>query len=337
MTVDEAPEVRRRSKKWWILGVIILLLVPLAAFGWSAWITHSYVQDFERWEKNEKPQLASNASLMPITAMDYPGEVVKEDLQAQEAGCKEVGETRKTLNRAATALPEIADWPLLPLMNPDYKHALDNDERRHRQAETYRAEADKVLAAMQRDCAFDTKYLAAIQRYNDLIDDADKLLDPKGPTGGGAYICEYKEGCIPVDPSRLMRYSRLMNKAHHHERSEVLSLYQSESCERTSYANACETIADAYRAYLKVDRAYIRLIVLGSYSETNAAVERSDRAWKKFERRAEKILESQHPGLGSVSTFTYDPTSADAFFAGVAEPKIVDLLDMKATVISEKF
>ena len=334
MTVDEAPEVARRSKKWWILGVIIVLLVPLAAFGWSAWITHSYVSDFERWEKNEKPKLMSNASLMPLTAVDYPGEVYTEDLQAQEEGCARLGETRKALKGAATALPDVADWPLLPLMNPDYKRALDSNDRRHRLVKTYRAEADKVLASMQPDCAFDGKWMAAIKRYNDLIDDADKLLDPKGPHSDGT-ICEEKEGCLPSDPSRLLKYSRLKNKAHSHERSEMLSLYQAASCERTSYATACAKIADAYRDYLKADKAYNRLIIPGSYDQINAAVDRSDRAWKKFERRTAKILESQHPGLSSISDFTDYPSDADAFFAGVAELKVRDLLLRKDTVNDE--
>jgi hypothetical protein len=316
--------------------MIMVLLVPLAAaFGWSAWITHSYVQDFERWEDGDKQELMSNTSFVPIEAVDYPGEVDKEMLQAQEKGCTNVGVTRKALKRAATSLPEIDDWPLLPLLNPDYKRALDDDERRHRLVSTYRAEADKVLASMQRDCAFDTKWMAGIQQFNDAIDDADKLLDPKGPSGGGAFVCEHKEGCIPSDPTKLTSFSRLRSKAHGIERSEVMSLYQAASCERTSFAEACSLIADAYKAYLDVDREYIRLIVLGGYSETNAAVDRSDRAWAKFERRSAKILGSQHPGLDGITKFTDDPTSADAFFAGIAELKIRKLLDKKATVSNE--
>jgi hypothetical protein len=266
--------------------------------------------------------------------MDYPGEPNTDDRQAQEAGCAAIGPTRKKRDATAEALPDIAGWPLLPRLNPAYGRALNRDERRHRLVGSYRAEADKVLAAMQRDCTFDTKYLAAIQRYNDLIDDADKLLDPKGPQGGG-WVCDFKEGCIPLDSKREKSYERLMTKATRHEESQLLSLYQAASCEHTSYGAACAKIADEYEATLKVDQDYNRLIVPGSYNEINAAVERADKAWKRFERQSAKILESQHPELRSISNFTDYPTDADAFFAGLAQLKIRDLLSKRATVNDE--
>jgi len=331
MTDEQAPPPERRSKRAWVASLLVLLVVALVAVGWSAWITHSYERDFDRWVKDEKSQLMSTASFTPILAMDYPGEPNTDDRQAQEAGCAELGPAREKRKVAAAALPDIADWPLLPRLNPAYGRALDRDERRHRLVGSYRAEADKVLAAMQRDCAFDTKYLAAIQQYNDLIADADKLLDPKGPQGGG-YVCDFKEGCIPLDAQKEKSYERLMTKATRHEKSKLLSLYQAESCEHTSYGAACAKIADEYEAALKVDQAYNRLIVPGSYSEINAAVERSDKAWKRFDRQSAKILESQHPELRSVSNFTDYPSDADAFFAGLAQLKIRELLSRRATV-----
>ncbi|HYI44070.1 MAG TPA: hypothetical protein VE174_01225 [Actinomycetota bacterium] len=311
-----------------------MFVVALSAFGWSVSSTHSYERDFERWEKQSKPQLMTTAPFSPITAMDYPGEVHTEDRQAQEAGCTEIGPTRKKLEKAAAALPDIAGWPPLLRLNPSYSRAQDRDERRHRLVSSYRAEADKVLASMQRDCTFDTKYLAAIQRYVDLMNDADKLLDPKGSLGGG-WTCDYKEGCIPLDSSRQKSYARLMAKATRHEQSELLSLFQASSCERTSMAAACAKIAKEYEAGLKLDQKYNRLIIPGSNSEIDVAVDRADRFWKRFERRSAKILQSQHPGLRSISNFTDDPTDVDAFFAGVAQLKVRDLLSRRATVNNE--
>jgi len=334
MTGEQAPQAQRRSKRAWVVGVLVLLVVALAAVGWSAWITHSYEGDFDRWVKNDKPQLMTTSSFSPITAVDYPGEVHTEDRQAQEAGCAAIVPTRKKRDAAAAALPDIADWPLLPRLNPAYGRALDRDERRHRLVGSYRAEADKVLAAMQRDCAFDTKYLAAMQQYNDLIADADKLLDPKGPQGGG-WVCDFKEGCIPLDSKKEKSYERLMSKATRHEQSKLLSLYQAESCEHTSYGAACAKIADEYEAALKVDQAYNRLIVPGSFTEVNAAVKRADKAWKRFDRQSAKILESQHPELRSITNFTDYPSDADAFFAGLAQVKVRELLSRRATVNNE--
>ena len=184
---------------------------------------------------------------------------------------------------------------------------------------------------MQRDCAFDTKYLAAMQQYNDLIADADKLLDPKGPQGGG-WVCDFKEGCIPLDSKKEKSYERLMTKATRHEQSKLLSLYQAESCEHTSYGAACAKIADEYEAALKADQAYNRLIVPGSYNAVNAAVKRVDKAWKRFDRQSAKILESQHPELSSITNFTDYPSDADAFFAGLAQLKVRELLSRRATV-----
>ena len=334
MTDEQAPPAKRRSKKAWVAGLLMLLVVALTAGGWSAWLTHAYEGDFDRWVEDEKPQLMSSASLSPIYALDYPGEPTTEARQAQEEGCADVGPSRERLEEAAAALPDIADWPLLPRLNPAYGRAQDRDERRHDLVASYRAEADKVLAAMQRDCTFNTKYLAAIQRYNDLVDDADKLLDPKGPQGGG-WVCDFKEGCIPLNAERQKSYERLMIKATRHEQSEMLSLYQDASCERTSFGPACAKIADEYEAALKVDQAYNRLIVGGGYTEVNAAVERAERAWKLFERRSEKILEAQHPDLHTISNFADDPTDADAFFAGLAQLKVRDLFSKRAAIDDE--
>lgn len=47
------------------------------------------------------------------------------------------------------------------------------------------------------------------------------------------------------------------------------------------------------------------------------------------------FLESQHPGLRSISNVTNDPTDADAFFAGVAQMKVRELLSRRATVNNE--
>ncbi len=334
MTGEQAEPAKRRSKRTWVVGLVVALVVALTAFGWSAWITHSYQRDFQQWVKHEKPQLMSTTPLSPMTAMDYPGEVHTDGRQAQEEGCAKVGPTRKKIDKAAAALPEIADWPLLPLLNPAYGHAQDRAERRHHLVGSYRAEADKVLAATQRDCTFDSKYLAAMQRYNALVDDADELLDPKGPHPDGS-ICDDKDGCIPSDPTKLKSYASRMTKAHRHERSEVMALYEAASCERTSFGSACASIADAYKAYLKVDQAYNRLIIPGTYEQVNVAVERNDRAWKTFEKRSAKILESKHPGLRSVTNFTDEPTDADAFFAGVAQSRLRHLLSSRSTVDRE--
>jgi hypothetical protein len=126
-----------------------------------------------------------------------------------------------------------------------------------------------------------------------------------------------------------------MTKATRHEQSELLSLFQAASCERTSMAAACDKIAEEYEAGLELDQKYNRLIIPGSNSEVDAAVERADRFWKRFERRSAKILQAQHPGLRSITTFKDDPTDVDAFFAGVAQLKVRDLLSRRATVNNE--
>ena len=105
MTAVEAPSVKRRSKRAWVVGLLVLLVVALAAVGWSAWITHTYERDFDRWVKNEKSELTSTASFTPISAMDYPGAVNTDDRQAQEAGCAELGPAREKREAAAAALP----------------------------------------------------------------------------------------------------------------------------------------------------------------------------------------------------------------------------------------
>ncbi|MGA9101921.1 hypothetical protein, partial [Aeromicrobium sp.] len=73
MTGEQAAPAKRRSKRTWVVGLVVALVVALAAFGWSAWITHSYQRDFQLWVKHEKPQLMSTTPLSPMTAMDYPG------------------------------------------------------------------------------------------------------------------------------------------------------------------------------------------------------------------------------------------------------------------------
>jgi hypothetical protein len=334
--VDELAQRRRGAKVLRVRGLVPLvgLLVAVALFyGWTVWQSHSYKQDFKSWETSQKFKLTTTSPLSPVTAFGYSGYfLTDQDLQTQKSGCAEIRSARKAVNSSAAALPALAGYPL-SFVNPTYDELKTRADRRRELVEKYRAQASGVLEQIGRDCRFVTPIVDVTVRQDELTEKAEKLLDPAGSTSSN-FVCEHKDGCLPLASARLKRYQSLLAEWNRLSREEVLPSLKSGKCGRTSMGESCESYARVYEDFLDADRAYVRKIT-GSDSDVSRAADRANRALETSSKKAARMLERRFTGLKSFKKFQDDPTSPDAFFDGITFPKVRDLMSARGRFIEE--
>ena len=298
------------------------------AFGWATWTAKEYESDFDRWASEVRPK--ANVSVrVPVAAFGYLFPIGDQELKRQAGGCDEVRASRPALAGATSKLPRVTELPVRWL-SPAYDKAVDRDHRRARIVKAFSDAAEPVLRQMERDCAFDQKVVRLQARSHAQWDKADKLADPES-----APFCGEEEGCIPDDAVRRRKFASALSKANDYQRSEE-SLFRTDECTSTSFGAACKDVADAMNRWLDADSAYIwqvrALTATSSVFAVNQAGDRADRADKRFEKTLRRLLSKQFPGVEDTAEFTDDPTSPDAFLAGVTRLRIQELLDERTAL-----
>jgi hypothetical protein len=313
-----------RSRGWLLLGAVVLVVaLGTGAFGWATWTAKEYEKDFDRWASDVRPK-ANGSARVPVAAFGHWHPIEDQDLKDQADGCDEVRAGRPALAAATEKLPRLTELPVRWL-SPEYDKAVDRDRRRAQVVKAFSDAANPVLRQMQRDCAFDGKVLRLDARRDTQWDKVDKLADPSS-------VCDYKDGCIPVDVARRQRFATASEKAVEHQRA-VESLYRSKECASTSYGPACEDVADAMDRFLDREDEYNRQVRALTASSTgyavNQAADRSERAYKKYRKTLRRVLPKQFPGVEDTNDFKVDPTSVDAYLSGVNNLRVRELLDVR--------
>jgi hypothetical protein len=320
---------RVRSRGWLLLGAAVLIVAMGAgAFGWATWTANEYESDFDRWASEQRPKVNGSARI-PITAFGHSAPIGDQELKSQAGGCEEIRASRPALRAATGKMPRVTKLPV-EWLSPAYGKAVDRDHRRARVVKTFSDEAGQVLRQMERDCAFEGKVLRLSARSDAQWAKANQLADPQT-----APYCGVKDGCIPVDTVRRRKFASAWAKSVDHQHA-VESLYRADECESTSFGTACEGVADAIDRYLESEDEYVRqvraLTVSSSGFAVNQAVERSERAFKKYEKTLRRMLTKQFPGVEKYGEFKDDPTSADAFLSAMSNMRVRELLDERTAM-----
>ena len=316
---------RVNLKRWLLLGagVLVLVLVGGGAYGWATWMATEYEKDFDRWASEVRPE-ANGSVRIPIAAFGYWHPIGKQELKSQADGCDEVRAGRPALAAATEKLPRLTKLPV-DWLSPEYRKAVDHDERRARILKAFSDAAEPILRQLERDCDFDGKVLRLDSMSGVQWDKADKLADP-----ASAPLCGDKDGCIPEDAARRRKFAFALAKANDHQRS-VESLFRTDECRSSSFGAACEDVADAMDRWIDAEGAYIfqvrALTASSSGFAVNQAGDRADRALKKYRKTLRRMLPKQFPGVEEFTDFTDDPTSADGFLSAVNNLRVRELLD----------
>ena len=318
-----------RSRGWLLLGAgVLVVAVGAGAFGWATWTAKEYESDFDRWASDVRPK-ANGSVRIPIGAFGFSYPIGDQELKSQAGGCDEIRAGRPALASATGKLPRITNLPV-DWLSPAYGEAVDQDRRRARVVKAFSDSATSTLRQMELDCAFDGKVLRLQSRSDAQWEKSDQLADPRS-----APSCGRKGGCIPVDADRRRRFASALTKSHDHQRS-IESLFRTNECESSSFGTACEGVADAMDRYLDVDNEYIRqvraLTASSSGFAVNQAVDRYDKAFKKYEKTLRRLLTKQFPGVEDFGDFKNDPTSADAFLLAMSNLHVRELLDERTAM-----
>jgi len=297
-------------------------------FGWATWTAKTYESDFDRWTSEQRPK-ANGSVRIPVAAFGYWYPVEDQEVKDQAGGCDEVRAGRPALAAATGKFPRITKLPV-DWLGPEYAKAVDRDQRRARTVKAFIDAATPVLKQMERDCAFNGSVLRLESLSAAQWEKSDKLADPES-----APFCGEEEGCIPDDAVRRRKFASALSKANDYQRSEE-SLFRTDECTSTSFGAACKDVADAMNRWLDADSAYIwqvrALTATSSVFAVNQAGDRADRADKRFEKTLRRLLSKQFPGVEDTAEFTDDPTSPDAFLAGVTRLRIQELLDERTAL-----
>lgn len=317
------------SRRWLLFGAgVLIVALGAGAFGWATWTAKEYERDFDRWASEQRPKVNGSVRI-PIAAFGHSYPIGDLELKSQAGGCDEVRAGRPALAAATGKLPRITGLPV-DWLGPAYGKAVDRDHRRARIVKAFSDAAAPVLRQMERDCAFNGRVLRLDARRDAAWDRSDKLADPES-----APFCGEPDGCIPDDPVRLRKFAAALTKFVDHYRAAE-SLYRTNECRSSSFGTSCEDVADAMDRYLDAQEEYGRqvhaLTASSSGFAVNQAGDKSDRAYKKYEKTLRRMLPKQFPGVEDFADFKDDPTSVDAFLSAVNNLHVRELLDERTSM-----
>jgi hypothetical protein len=316
-----------------IAVIVIALIVGLFLYASSAAASKAsdYDDDYAAWKAKEKPILLAVTAKLPKGLYDLEDDNTTKSLAAQKKACDVFAASRQKLTAGAGRLPTMGHNGLLAKVSSDYSDAGDTAERRTKAVRAYVKTSSATLAQLERDCRWNIAYNRATAAPQKLYDKAQKYTMTADEPG---VHCSDKNGCLSSIRSKRKAYADLRIKAIKMRQKSLLGLLKSKDCERTSYRQACRTIATSYARTSNYRLTAERYVITAKKTVDDPNIDKHNAKHQKLVKKATKVNDAAVlavvPELKKNKNLRGYLDWTDVFFANVADLEMDALKDARA-------
>ncbi|RYJ04273.1 MAG: hypothetical protein EON52_16645, partial [Actinomycetales bacterium] len=298
MSTDTAPPASTRSKRPFLIGGLVLLVLVLVGvwFAGRAWAdgrADDYTKDFAAWEKEQGAALLSSTTKVPDGTYIIGKDVTTtKAIASQQKGCAAAEKTAADARDAESDVPTVSAGPF-GLLSSTLRDAADTSEERSDAVKAYAKRAAEVYEQIHTDCVWNiafNKRTADEKRSTALYKKAAKYLDKRGPTGPGAQ-CNL-DTCIAYDKSDRVKYAAITRQAYTLDWRNAQKIYKN-GCNETSYGKAmCSAFLRATDRFRDTRINFSEVVRTATNSVDNPVFDRANAQWDGVQKDNAALLTS---------------------------------------------
>ena len=325
MSTDTAPPASARSKRPFVVGgLVLLVLVVLVAvwFAGRAWAdgkAEDYAKEFSAWQDEQGAALVSSTSKVPADTYVVGKEDVTtaKSLAKQTKGCAAVEKVAKDAKSAVSEVPTVSAGAA-GIFSSDLRDAAKTSEKRADVVKAYAKKAATAYEQVHTDCTWNiafNKRTADEKRSTALYKKSQKYLDKRGPTGPGAQ-CNF-DTCIAYAKPDRIKYAAITRQAYTLDWKNLKKVYAN-GCADTSYGAAmCKALLRTNDRYRDTRINFSEVVRKATNSVDNPVFDKANAQWRGVEKDNAALLTSTvkkaHPALAKDERLAKFPAYSDRF------------------------